>query len=187
VVTRYLFVFGLFITAFLAGCGATNLDSKLPESFSLRPGQTIEFLPIENVTGKTLEPPADQIFNEYMSGLLKDRKLLNVTNEPATVILKSKLIEYEPGNAFGRWLFPGLGTSVCTVNAEMLEKGTGALVGRVQSRQTVSIGGAYSIGADMYICKRVADDLIKEIEKKVQSERPDSTLEVKEDKESLMP
>ena len=157
---------------FLAGCGATNFDSKLPESFSLQPGQTVEFLPIENVTGKTLDPPADQIFNEYMSGLLKDRKLLNFTTEPATVVLKSKLIEYEPGNAFGRWLLPGVGTSVCTVDAEILEKGTGALVGRMQSRQTVSIGGAYSIGADTYICKRVADDLIKEIDKKVQAGHP---------------
>ena len=174
-ITRQLFVLVVLITAFLAGCGATNLDSKLPESFSLQPGQTIEFLPIENVTGKALDPPADQIFNVYMSGLLKERKLLNVTTEPATVILKSKLIEYEPGNAFGRWLLPGLGTSVCTVDAEILEKGTGALVGRVQSRQTVSIGGAYSIGADTYICKRVADDLIKEIEKKIRSERPDSS------------
>ncbi len=118
--------FAVVITVFLAGCGATNLESKLPESFSLQPGQTIEFLPIENVTGKTLDPPADQIFNQYMSGLLKERKLLNVTNEPATVILKSKLIEYEPGNAFGRWLLPGLGTTVCTVDAEILEKGTGA-------------------------------------------------------------
>ena len=174
-ITRQLFVLVVLITAFLAGCGATNLDSKLPESFSLQPGQTIEFLPIENVTGKALDPPADQIFNEYMSGLLEERKLLNVTTEPATVILKSKLIEYEPGNAFGRWLLPGLGTSVCTVDAEILEKGTGALVGRVQSRQTVSIGGAYSIGADTYICKRVADDLIKEIEKKIRSERPGSS------------
>jgi len=57
----------------------------------------------------------------------------------------------------------------------------------VQSRQTVSIGGAYSIGADTYICKRVADDLIKEIEKRVQSERPDGTLGVKEEKQSAMP
>ena len=184
-ITRYLFVVVLIV--FLAGCGATNFDSTLPGSFSLQPGQTIEFLPIENVTGKTLDPPADQIFNEYMSGLLKDRKLLNFTTEPATVVLKAKLIEYEPGNAFGRWLLPGLGTTVCTVDAEILEKGTGALVGRVQSRQTVSIGGAYSIGADTYICKRVADDLIKEIEKRVQSERPDGTLGVKEEKQSAMP
>ena len=174
-ITQYLFVVVLIV--FLSGCGATSFDSKVPESFSLRQGQTIEFLPIENVTGKTLDPPADQIFNEYMSGLLKDRKLLNVTPQPATVVLKCKLIEYEPGNAFGRWLLPGLGTSVCTVDAEILEKGTGALVGRMQSRQTVSIGGAYSIGADVYICKRVADDLIKEIETKVQAERTADTAE----------
>jgi hypothetical protein len=102
-------------------------------------------------------------------------------------VLKSKLIEYEPGNAFGRWLLPGLGTSVCTVDAEILEKGTGALVGRMQSRQTVSIGGAYSIGADTYICKRVADDLIKEIEKKVKAERQGNTQEIKQDEQSAMP
>jgi hypothetical protein len=159
---------------FLVGCGATQFDSKLPESFSLRQGQTIEFPPIENVTGKTLDPPADQIFNEYMGNLLKERKLLNLSPQPAAVVLKAKLIEYEPGNAFGRWLLPGLGTSVCTVDAELLNKQTGALIGRLHSRQTVSFGGAYSIGADNYICKRVADDLIGEIDKKSGGVAPQS-------------
>jgi hypothetical protein len=156
-------VLGLFLT----GCGATSFDSKLPETYSLRAGQTIELPPIENVTGKTLDPPADQIFNEYMAGLLKERKLLNLASTPAAVVLKTKLIEYEPGNAFGRWLLPGMGTTICTVDAELLDKQTGALIGRLNSRQTVSFGGAYSIGADTYICKRVADDLVAEIDKKV--------------------
>jgi len=119
------------------------------------------------VTGKTLDPPADRIFDEYMGNLLKERKLLNLSSQPALVVLKSKLTEYEAGNAFGRWLLPGLGTTVCTVDAELLDKTTGALIGRMQSRQTVSFGGAYSIGADNYICKRVADDLIREIDKKI--------------------
>lgn len=152
---------------FIVGCGATRFDTKLPDSFSLKEGQTIEFLPIENVTGKTLDPPADRIFDEYMGNLLKERKLLNLSSQPALVVLKSKLTEYEAGNAFGRWLLPGLGTTVCTVDAELLDKTTGALIGRMQSRQTVSFGGAYSIGADNYICKRVADDLIREIDKKI--------------------
>ena len=152
---------------FIVGCGATRFDTKLPDSFSLKEGQTIEFLPIENVTGKTLDPPADRIFDEYMGNLLKERKLLNLSSQPALVVLKSKLTEYEAGNAFGRWLLPGLGTTVCTVDAELLDKTTGALIGRMQSRQTVSFGGAYSIGADIYICKRVADDLIREIDKKI--------------------
>jgi Domain of unknown function (DUF4410) len=156
----------LISVLFMVGCGATSFDSKLPESYSLKAGQTIEFLPIENVTGKTLEPPADRIFNEYMGNLLKERKLLNLSAQPAAVVLKTKLTEYEPGNAFGRWLLPGLGTTVCSVDAEFLDKQTGALIGRLQSRQTVSIGGAYSIGADNYICKRVADDFIGEIDKK---------------------
>ncbi len=162
------YAYAVILTTFLTGCGATNIDVKLPATFSLQPGQTIEFLPVENVTGKTLDPPANRIYDEYMAELLRNRKLLNLSGQPATVVLKSTLIEYEPGNAFGRWLLPGLGTTICTVVAELLEKETGALIGRMQSRQTVSIGGAYSIGADSYICKRVADDLIKEIDKKVQ-------------------
>jgi hypothetical protein len=152
---------------FLVGCGATSFDSKLPDTYKLKASQTIEFPPIENVTGKALDPPADQIFNEYMGNLLKERQLLNLSSQPAAVVLKTKLVEYEPGNAFGRWLLPGLGTTICTVDAEVLDKQTGALIGRLNSRQTVSFGGAYSIGADNYICKRVADELIAEIDKKV--------------------
>jgi len=152
---------------FLVGCGAVQFSSQLPDSFVLKPGQTIEFVPIENVTGKTLEPPADQIFNEYMVELLKERKLLNVFPHPAAFVLKTKLIEYEAGSAFGRWILPGLGTTVCTVDAELLDKKTGSLIGRMRSRQTVSAGGFYSIGADNYICKRAADDLIGEVDKKL--------------------
>ncbi len=153
----------------LTGCGAVSLDSQLPDSFVLKEGQTIEFLPVENVTGKTLEPPVDKIFDQHMANLLKDKKLLNTTAQPAHFILKSKLIEYEPGNAFGRWLLPGIGTTVCTVHAELLDKKTGALIGRMESRQTVSVGGAYSIGAHTYICKRVADALMGEIDKKLEN------------------
>jgi hypothetical protein len=56
---------------------------------------------------------------------------------------------------------------VCTVDAELLDKKTGSLIGRMRSRQTVSAGGFYSIGADNYICKRAADDLIGEVDKKL--------------------
>ncbi len=150
----------------LSGCGATQFDSKLPDSFMIQTGQTIELLPIENATGKTLEIPADQIFNEYMGNLLRERKLLNLTPAPASIVMKAKLLEYEPGSAFGRWLLPGVGTTICTVSAEILDKKTGALVGRLDSRQTVSFGGAYSVGAENYICKRVADDLIGELDKR---------------------
>ena len=156
----------LFISALaLVGCGATQFTAKLPESLVLKPGEAIEFLPIENATGKTLELPADQIFNEYMTSLLRERKLLKMAlDQPASLVLKAKLIEYEPGSAFGRWLLPGVGTTVCAVLAELLDKKTGALVGRMEARQTVSFGGLYSIGAEHYICRRAADDLISEIE-----------------------
>ena len=152
----------------VAGCGATQFASGIPESFAIGPGQKIELPPIENATGKALSFAADQVFNLHMSKLLRERNLESVPpHHTATVILKTKLIEFEQGDAFQRWLLPGLGTTVCTVHAELLDRKTGALIGAIESRQTVSFGGAYSIGAYEYICRRVAEELIQEIDKKL--------------------
>ena len=71
----------------ITGCGASNFNSTLPQTFAIRQGQTIEFVPIENVTGNVLDPPADQIFNEYMVSLLREKKLLNVGSAPAAQVL----------------------------------------------------------------------------------------------------
>ncbi len=158
----------LFLSALvLVGCGATQFETKLPESWVLEPGEAIEFLPIENATGSALEVAAENIFNKHMTKLLQERKLLAAPDQPASVVLKSKLVEYERGSAVGRWLLPGVGTTVCTVHAELLDKKTGALVGRMEARQTVSFGGLYSIGAEYYICERAAEDLISEIDRRL--------------------
>lgn len=162
----------LVVAQALVGCGATQFVAKMPDSLAVKPGELIELLPIENATGKTLEVPADKIFNEYMAKLLQERNLLAASAQPSSLVFKAKLVEYEPGNAFGRWLLPGVGTTVCTVHAELLDKKTGALAGRMEARQTVSFGGAYSIGADEYICKRAADDLIAEIDKRLGKKEP---------------
>lgn len=152
----------------VAGCGATQLTSGVPPSFVLQPKEKIELLSIENVTGKPLPFPADQVFNQEMAKLLRERDLISIPpHESASVTLRPKLVEYEEGNAFSRWLLPGYGTTICTVHAELLDRKTGAVVGEMRSRQSVSFGGAYSMGAYEYICKRVAEDLIGEIDKKV--------------------
>jgi hypothetical protein len=152
----------------LAACGATQFASGVPESFVLRAGEKIELVPVENATGKPLPLPADKIFDEQMAKLLREKDLFSSPpHEGAAIVFRPKLIEYEEGNAFKRWLLPGYGSSVCAVHADVLDRKTGAVVGDMRSRQTVSFGGAYSIGADEYICRRVADELIREIEKKM--------------------
>ena len=151
----------------LAGCGATQFTSGVPATFVFRPGDKIELLPIENATGGTLSFPADQIFNQEMAKLLRERDLFsNPPHELASFTLRPKLIEFEEGNAFKRWLLPGYGSTVCTIHADLLDRKTGAVVGDLRARQSVSFGGAYSIGANEYICKRAAEDLIREIDKK---------------------
>jgi hypothetical protein len=156
----------LLFSLVLLGCGATSFDDKLHESVTLPPGGKLELLPVENATGKDLTVRADRIFNEYMMKSLRERDILHTSaDEPATFVLKTKLIEYEEGSAAGRWLLPGLGTTICTVYAELLDKQTGAVKGSLTSRQTVSVGGLYSVGAENYICERCADEILAKIDK----------------------
>jgi hypothetical protein len=156
----------LLFSVVLLGCGATSFDDKLPESVTLPPGGKLELLPIENSTGHELTVRVDQIFNDYMMKRLREREILHTSvDQPATFVLKTKLIEYEEGSAAGRWLLPGLGTTICTVYAELLDKQTGAVKGSLTSRQTVSVGGLYSVGAENYICERCADEIVAKLDK----------------------
>ena len=166
------------VVFFIAGCGPAQFITQLPDHFVINTGQTIEYVPIENVTGKNLDLPSDEIFNEYMTEMLGERKLLSISSKPAAYVLKTELTEYSAGNALGRWLAPGIGTTVCAVNAELRDKRTGMLIGRMRSRQTVSAGGFYSIGADHYICQRAADDLIREIDGKINFEKGSKKAEI---------
>lgn len=154
----------------MTGCGATQFNSGIPADLKFVAGGKIELPPIQNATGGRLTYPADQAFDEYLKKLLQERNLLSSPpHESAVFVLRTKLIEYDEGNALTRWYssFTSRGASACTVHAELLDRRTGRVIGEMRSRQTVSFGGAYSIGAYAYICKRAADDLIGEIDKTV--------------------
>lgn len=162
--------FRVFFLLLLTGCGATQFNSGIPADLKFGAGGKIELPPIQNATGGRLTYPADQAFDEYMTKLLQERHLLSAPpHESAVFVLRTKLIEYDEGNAFTRWYssFTSHGASTCTVHAELVDRKTGGVIGELRSRQTVSFGGAYSIGAYAYICKRVADDLIGEIDKTI--------------------
>jgi len=83
------------------------------------------------------------------------------------LILTSQIVEYEEGDAFKRWLLPGWGTTVLSIHCELKDSATGKLLGAVEARRTISIGGAYSIGAWRTVFASVAKDVVKELRAKI--------------------
>jgi len=69
--------------------------------------------------------------------------------------------KYEPGNAFGRWLMPGAGSTALQVSSQVQE--TNRVVGNIETKNSIDAGGAYSIGAWKTIFKDAAIEIVKEL------------------------
>jgi hypothetical protein len=84
------------------------------------------------------------------------------------LVLISKIVECEPGDAFKRWLLPGWGSTVVSVESELRD--ANQLGGTVRARRTVSFGGAYTIGAWRTICASIAG-IVSDLRDKVSGGR----------------
>lgn len=154
----------------LSGCGAVSHDATLLGNYVPDPGSRIEVGSVTNASGKV--PTVDdqvvnieQLLTDALMEKLGRKDLLWAGGGGRKIVLISKIVEYEPGDAFKRWLLPGWGSTVVSVECELRD--ADLLVGTVRARRTVSIGGAYTIGAWRTIFSSVADDVASEVLSKI--------------------
>jgi uncharacterized lipoprotein YajG len=79
--------------------------------------------------------------------------------------LNVTVVDYRPGNAFGRWLLPGLGATVLAVEGALVGN-DGQILGRIRDERGVYAGGAYTIGAWKTIFDTVARDIVKGLQQR---------------------
>jgi hypothetical protein len=161
----------IFLGLVMAGCGAVSHEAVLLGSYAPEPGLRIEVGKVINATGQT--PKVDdevvnieQLLTENLTEKLRREDFLWAGSPARRLVLVSKIVEYEPGDAFKRWLLPGWGSTVVSVDGELRDEAD-TLVGTVRARRTVSIGGAYTIGAWRSIFSSVADDIVSELRGKI--------------------
>ena len=92
---------------------------------------------------------------------LKEENLYADSTEGCFAI-KSTVTGYEPGNAFGRWLMPGVGSTKVEVSSEVLDP-ENQVLGSIKTKNTVDAGGAYTIGAWKTIFEDAAEEIVKEL------------------------
>ncbi len=166
------FTFLVFLSFLvMAGCGSTKHYARFEDNINLRDYKSIEVCTCENVAA--VDPGFDVtgLITKNIITLLQEKGFYAVnTSGENDLQLKTKLLEYKRGSAFKRWLLPGWGSTVCSVEAELFNN-KGELLGKINSRRTISFGGGYTIGAWKTILKPVAKDIVSEMEKKVKQEK----------------
>ncbi len=152
------------------GCGSVSHSAEFEPTFVPKADTRIEVGPVTNETGKTFDVDLQQMFTDALSEQLQGENLLWTKGQQGDhLIIATKIVEYDEGDAFKRWLLPGWGSTVITLHCELKDSVSGKLVGSVDAHRTVSFGGAYTIGAWKTIFASVAKDVVKELRAQIPS------------------
>src|SRR5580704_5338903 len=99
------------IAMFAAGCGAVSHSAQFeanyvpPKDLRMEPG------PVTNETGKTFEIDIPKMFGDALGEeLSSDQFLWTPGSTGDHLIINTKIVEYDEGDAFKRWLLPGWGS-----------------------------------------------------------------------------
>jgi hypothetical protein len=153
------------LVAIIPGCGSVNHKLSLLDTYAPEPSTKIEVGRVTNETGKTFDIATEQMLADAFAEVLRKEKLLWVGGEDHKLVLTTRIVEYEKGSAFQRWLLPGWGSTVVSIQGDL--RHADQVVGSFQARRTVSIGGGYTIGAWRTIFASVAKDVVNDLRSKI--------------------
>jgi len=159
----------------LQGCGSVDHQLILKDNYIPRTGMSVEVGMITNETGRTNydEPIGlEGVMRRALHNKLREKGLLATDDNANKIIIDTKIVEYEQGSAFKRWLLPGWGATVLSVKCDLKE--ANQLIGSLDARRTVSAGGAATRGAWHTIFNSLAEDIIEELQAKFPQVLPKS-------------
>jgi hypothetical protein len=158
--------FAIALIFLTIGCGSVQHNLKLDPNYQPKAGMKVEVGSVTNETGEKFDVEAEKMLSDAFAEALRENDLLWTGQMPEKLVIQSKIIEYEKGNAFKRWLLPGWGSTVLTIHSD-LTNGT-QVVGSAEARRTVSIGGGYTIGAWRTIFAKSANDIVDDLKRQMQ-------------------
>lgn len=154
----------------LGACGTVQHQQTIKARLGADKPFIISNIEVDDVSGFKFPAGEDSIdlkqtLYSALEQRLKNEQLLTDAQGEDFLILDAKIVEYAPGHAGKRWLFPGYGSTILSTYCELKEKKTGILISEIQARRTIEAGGLYTIGAWKTIFNSVADDIVEEIKK----------------------
>jgi len=158
-------VFIGMLLVIITGCGSVQHNVSLQNDYIPQLDVKIEVGTVTNETGEKFDVEAEKLLANAFAEALREENMLWTGGEGNKLILSSKIIEYKKGDALKRWLLPGWGATVLSIQCDL--KNGEQLVGSANSRRSVSAGGGYTIGAWKTIFASAAKDLVKDLRKQL--------------------
>lgn len=177
----------------LSGCATGQVKSTGGADAAVlpNPGATVEVGKIAVESEKQFDFDLAALLNETLVAALKEEQIL-WTGDKTTprFLFDARIVDYEPGNAFKRWILPGWGSTVLEVRGEIRSPDSGAIAAVIENKRSILAGGAYTIGAWKSIFSDVAGDLVREMKTRINgggfmvslipySERSSGTIQTK--------
>ena len=149
----------------VAGCGASHSRMTFASQYVPQPGLRVEVGPTVNETGRKFDIDIEGMLTSALTKAIRDKGLLQIGAAGDKLVLSCRIVEYDKGSAFKRWVWPGWGSTALSIECDLRE---GSLVvATIEVRRTIDIGGAYTIGAWQTVFKTVAEDVAKELAAKM--------------------
>lgn len=150
----------------LAACGTTQHSLKMEEQYVSYEDTRVAVGTVSNETGETFDVDVETMLRDALAENLKAHEIYCENAQDHDLTLNARVTEYKKGDAFKRWLLPGYGSTVLTVECELVDP-AGKIIGTAEARRTVEGGGAYTIGAWQSVFSNVAHDVIDDLEGQV--------------------
>ena len=153
----------LFIPVlFLAACGTVEHSVRVEDAQAFAADTRILVGEVANRTGESFDIDIEAMLRTAVVNELSNEGLLGQQGTPGVITMNVNIIEYRKGDAFKRWLWPGLGSTVLVVEATLLDA-AGNIDATAQANRSVDAGGGYTIGAWEKIFRNVATDLVSDL------------------------
>jgi hypothetical protein len=166
-VSKLLTYLMIFISLVISGCAAQTSGTGPSKTLALDQSYKYKIEKIKISEAKKHEVDAKEILRNSLDKALNNKDLLwDGSPNKKYYGISVRIIEYDMGNAFKRWLLPTYGSTALSVHTDVIDLEKNAIVTYMEHKQTIAAGGAYSIGAWKYIFNNVAKDIATDIERK---------------------
>jgi diadenosine tetraphosphatase ApaH/serine/threonine PP2A family protein phosphatase len=160
----------LLLTALFNGVAHAGINDGLVEwlapDASFLGVRQVEFHHVLDDTGKRYDLDAAGKATQALQQKLAQSGMTMVDpggSVPQRLVIKTRMVFYQPGSVGGRWLGFGGGAAVCILRSQLTDGNSGRLLGDLIGAYQVQAGGLFSAGAEKRVPIAAAELLANRI------------------------
>lgn len=154
----------LAVSLALVGCSMKSNLHRTPDATYLPADTKFQIGETVDASGFTFVDPNEKFsLSDAMTGSLNAAfSMEGLSASNSKYIIKTKVVEYAPGNAFTRWIIPGAGATKLSTESVVYTV-DGVEIARIPVQRSIAAGGGYTIDAWKYVFNDVAQETVKVI------------------------